>query len=630
MESAFKAIRPKRPAEVTNFAWGEDKVVLQSRLGEWWMATGNGILRYPRVMRPDMLAHSLPKALYRQADGLTDDGVTRVFEDHQGDIWIGTAFGLAHWQHTTGEIKNDTQRLQLSLGHAASPLSFAEDRNGDIWIGFAGGGMVRIRDRRMESICDGLPQGSINSLLLDHNGRLWVASSLAGLALINEPKADKPVVQSFADKPGFRSKHLFALTEDTAGRIYVAGGQGVDRFDPASGAIDYLDTSSGLPLGETQRLFCDHRGYVWFASNFGLSRLLPTPDQNGRPADPVVHEVRVSGVPVAASDEGELHLGPFRLSAGNNSIEISYGSVDFSPDHRIRYRYHLSPVETAWHEPTAMRSAAYVGVGPGSYLFQVQGMTSAGALSPHVASVEFHIDPPLWQTWWFLMLSGAAVVMLVFTWQVYRVRQMLAMERVRAHLAADLHDDLGSGLAEIAILTEVAKQEGETQGLEVVAQRARELRGSLGDIAWSVDPKFDNVGGFVRQCRQTSYRLLGDQALEFSAPEGEGTLAVSLMPAQRRHLFLLFKEMVTNVARHARATRVRVEIRVTGHFLHFTVADNGCGFELQREQGGSGLQNMYSRAAALAATLAIHSSPDNGTTVHLQAPLRGQSNQPTL
>ena len=167
-------------------------------------------------------------------------------------------------------------------------------------------------------------------------------------------------------------------------------------------------------------------------------------------------------------------------------------------------------------------------------------MNSSGLPSALTATVEFDIQGPFWSAGWFRTLAGAFLAALVFSVHRYRVRHLLALERVRAHLAADLHDDLGSGLAEFAILTEVAKQRGNSEELEVVAQRARELRSTMGDIVWSVDPEFDNLDGLIRRWRQTAFALLGDDRLEFVAPASEQTARIELTPQRRRHLLLLF------------------------------------------------------------------------------------------
>jgi signal transduction histidine kinase len=249
-------------------------------------------------------------------------------------------------------------------------------------------------------------------------------------------------------------------------------------------------------------------------------------------------------------------------------------------------------------------------------------VSPSGMASPGIAIVDFRIAAPFWKSWWFLLLAGVATAALVTAAHLYRVRRLLALEHVRGRLAADLHDDLGSGLTEIAILTEVARQDGSRKDLEVVAQRARELRASMGDIVWSVDPECDNLEELIRRWRQTAFALLGNEAVEFTSPEASAMDRIELTPDRKRQLLLFFKEVVTNVARHAGAERVWIDVRLTSGRLHLEVRDDGCGFVPGRITAGNGLKNMASRAESLAGVLKVQSIPGGGTTVRLSLPLR--------
>jgi ligand-binding sensor domain-containing protein/signal transduction histidine kinase len=617
----FSAIRPRGPVPPgPAFGYGERAVTLQDRHGEWWIATGVGLLRYPRVAKPADLAHTNPRAFYREADGLPQASITRVFEDSRGDIWIGTAFGAARWISSTERIQNLNPQLQAVLGHVPGLHSFAEDATGAIWLGFHTGGVVRFRGGRFEAIA-GVPAGMINDLLADHAGRLWVASSQGGLARSDEPGAAAPHFYVYTESAGLRSRHIFALAQDRRRRVYVAGGQGVDRLDPATGAVEHYSAGSGLPPGEVQRLHTDRQGAVWFASHFGLSRFDDdSPGPESAAASPEIREIRVAGVPVLISDEGESHVGPLSFPSGKDSIEIAFGTVDFSIGDRARYRYRLAPVDREWRQPTAARSAQYAGIGPGSYRFEVQTVSATGLPGAGTASVEFRIRPPFWATWWFLMLAGGFATALVFAARLNRMRHLLALERVRARLAADLHDDLGAGLVEIAVLTEVARQRESTEQLAVVAERARELRRTMRDIVWSVDPECDNLEGLIRRWRETAFALLANEVVDFAAPPVEETARIELSPERRRHLLLIFKEVIANAACHAQGCRVHIEVALMAEGVSLEVRDDGPGFVVERAESGNGLRNIAGRAAAMGARVEIDSRPGAGTVVRLSAP----------
>jgi signal transduction histidine kinase len=488
-------------------------------------------------------------------------------------------------------------------------------------MGFNPGGLARYRKGRWEAVREGVPAGWINSLLVDRQGRLWVGSSRAGVARIDDPAAVLPRFSFYLRADRLRSDQIVDLAEDASGRIYIAGGRGVVRLDPATDTVLHLGADAGLPPGETREIHCDRKGAIWFGSNAGLARSLPAPDPAAPPAGPAIREVRVSGVNVLVSDEGEAQARIPPFPAGRGSIEIGFGSVDFSVGNRLRYRYRLLPVESEWRKPASQRSVHYAGLGPNSYRFEVQAVGSAGEVSAAAAAVDFRVEGPFWTSWWFLLLAGASAGALLHAWRLIRLRHLLAVEKVRSRLAADLHDDLGSGLAEIAILTEVARQRDPSLDLDSVAQRARELRGGMSDLVWSVDPSVDNLEGLVNRWRQTAFTLLGDDRLEFLTPPAQETRKVSLPPDQRRQLLLFFKEVAANVARHAGARRVRVTVRHTPPWLELEIRDDGCGFDPDRVYPGYGLKSLRQRAEAVRGQLRIESRPGAGTTVCLKVPL---------
>ena len=248
-------------------------------------------------------------------------------------------------------------------------------------------------------------------------------------------------------------------------------------------------------------------------------------------------------------------------------------------------------------------------------------MTPDGTFSTVPARVHFRIAAPVWQRWWFLLLSVGSMERIFYAAHRYRLQHAVALERVRTRLAADLHDDLGSGLAEIAILTEVAGQREPLLGLDVVARRARELRAAMSDIVWSVDPSGDSLEELINRWRQTAFALLGEGRLEFLAPPAQETSRVKLAPDQRRELLLIFKEIATNVARHAGAKQARICVQAEPKWLLLEIRDDGCGFDPERSDRGAGLKSMHRRAEALHGSLKIDSQPGAGATVTLWVPL---------
>jgi ligand-binding sensor domain-containing protein/signal transduction histidine kinase len=618
--SRFHPVNVRVPPSVTSFGSGEHAVALRDRYGDWWIATGMGLLRYTHVKHVEDLSSNLPVARFDKTNGLPGNEITRLYEDRDGNIWIGTT-GVARWKRAGSKLEDMTSALHKALGRPVSLQSLAEDRSGNIWMGLYPGGLVRYRAGRWQAVAEGLPGGTINSLIVDRDGRLWVGSSMGGVARIDHPDDNEPHLVFPIEKGRLRSDNILQLAGDVLGRIYIAGGRGVDRLDPVAKSVTHFAADAGPPQAETNILFRDRHGAIWFGAVNGLARYLPMPDSTVSPPPPVIHEIRVSGVQSLASDEGESQVEIAPFPAGRGVVEVGFGSVGFSVENPVRYRYRLLPVETEWRLPDTGRSVRFAGLEPDTYRFEVQAVSSNGVASATSAAVSFRVQGPFWKTWWFFALAGACAAGSVYSLGLMRLRHILAMERVRAHLAADLHDDLGSGLAEIAILTEVANQRGSAPGLDLIARRARELRQAMSDIVWAVDPSGDKLQNLIDRWRQTAYALLGEDHLEFIAPKPAVLAHMELTSSERRDLLLLFKEIVTNVARHAIAERVYIYVGYAQGWLKLEIVDNGAGFDTARVHAGNGLKNIRQRVEDLHGRVVIESCPSQGTTVSLSIPL---------
>jgi signal transduction histidine kinase len=204
---------------------------------------------------------------------------------------------------------------------------------------------------------------------------------------------------------------------------------------------------------------------------------------------------------------------------------------------------------------------------------------------------------------------------------------LLALERIRRQIATDIHDELGAGLSQIAILSEVVKRDANPAGrarLDDVADLARALRDSMSDIVWALDPRRDRASDLVSRMRHFAFGILDTdgRAVAFRAPPEHETAGLRLEPDQKRQLFLFFKEALHNAARHSRAANVSIDVELRGEELRLLVKDDGVGFDPAAEHAGHGLGSLAERARNLGAQLSIDSAPGRGAAISLAVPLR--------
>ena len=458
-----KVFRNFLPESLRNHdtGWISGGVTLQARNGEWWVGTGEGLYRFPAASDFTALEKARPLAVYKARDGLTNPQVFRLFEDSKGNIWVSTISsqknGLARWEPERNALRDLAGTPGLPFPAHDLARSFTEDRDGAVWIGF-GAALARYRDGHFTSFTaeQGLPPGSVEQIHSDGAGRLWLASARSGLIRVDNLSAERPAFTSYSTAQGLSSNSISVITEDLFGRIYAGSGRGLDRLDPATGHIKHFTTANGLPSTAFLCAFRDRSGALWFGTQKGVSKFVPTLDKS--PAPPIL----LTGLSIAGSARTVPALGGTELSIpvlnpNENHLQIDFAGVSFVAGETLRYSYKLEGADAGWSPPAELRSVNYAHLAPGTYRFLVRAENPEGTVSPVPASVNFEILPPIWRRWWFLLAAGMIATSLAYAFHRYRVLRLLEIQRVRIHIAADLHDDIGSNLTQIAILSEVAQ-----------------------------------------------------------------------------------------------------------------------------------------------------------------------------
>lgn len=619
--------------------WHSTVAMLDSH-GDWWALTNKKLYRYSGVRRVEDLQDRQPTATYTDQNGLISNDTSILFEDSKGNIWISNdaaakQHGLVLWERATGQFHRFPPK-ENELPDTYIP-AITEDKAGTIWLGHETG-LVRYRDGHFSAVepADNLPTRGVTNMFVDSKARLWIASSLEGLIRVDDPTASRPTFRRYTIADGLTSNNVRCITEDFFGNIYVGTVRGINRLNPETGRMKYFGTGDGLAGDFVSVAHRDRTGAIWFGTYSGLSKMIPEPDRPA-PAPPVlISALRVAGVDYSLSPLGQTAVAAPEQTATNNNLQVDFFSISPSGNDGVRYQYRLAGSGQDWGPATTQRSVTFADVRPGSYRFEVRAINADGIASANPAYVTFRVLPPVWQRWWFLTLVALLIIGFAYALHRYRLVQLLKVERMRTRIATDLHDDIGASLSRMAILSEVVKQQTVGNGnhtgplLNEIAESARSLVDSMGDIVWSIDPRRDDLQSVVRRIRQFASDVLEAKGINWEFQVSPEVESLKLDPEQRQHLFLVFKEAINNVVRHGNSTRfVSLKIMVQGQQLVGEIKDDGCGFSPQapsedrsQGRGGNGLPNMRERAAQLRGRLEIASAPGAGTTILLKVPMK--------
>ena len=348
-----------------------------------------------------------------------------------------------------------------------------------------------------------------------------------------------------------------------------------------------------------------------------------------------VHPVRIVGLRVAGaahpvSDAGDREIAGLRLSSQARAIEIDFVSPRFGVGRDLLYQYRLEGLDAEWQPPTRQHSVTYAHLPAGTHRFAVRAVAADGRIVSPPAVVAFTIDRPIWQRWWFVTLLIALVASALAAWHRVRLARTVEIERVRTRIASDLHDEIGAGLSEIAILSEVVHQrmaapstsdpgEPREQPLTRIASTSRELVDAMSDIVWAINPRKDSLGNLTQRMRRFATDLLTARGIDFRFNVDERDEALPIGADKRRHVFLIFKESLNNIVRHADCRHVAIDFRLNHDGLVLRVADDGLGLA-HAPRDGHGLASMTARARELGGTLTVNAEHAGGTTLTLRAP----------
>jgi signal transduction histidine kinase/ligand-binding sensor domain-containing protein len=591
----------------------------QDGLGNWWYQTDHRGVEFSRGpdWRPE---RGMPVAIDGKPGPLWADS---MFEDSDGTLWLGSSDGLYSIDTSTAPPR------ARRMFDVRDVRYLGRDRTGGLWVAsrstvhrVIGGKIVTVQ------ATEGLPSTDVRALHVDSRGRLWIGLRYHGVSVTDNPGAAEPRFVNFSTVNGLASDTVWSIGEDASGRVYVGTGRGLDRLDPNGRNIRHYTPEDGVVGSIIRDLVFSRTGQLWIASETGLSRLDPRLEREPLPPPPVLFtRIQVAGDVIRLDETGTRQPAALLLLPADNNLELHFVALRFRPNAPLLYQYKLDGMDDDWSVATGQREVHFARMAPGRYHLLLRAVDSRSGAAGEPASLEFRVLAPVHLRGWFLGVSALALAGFVYAIYRYRLARLLEVAHMRTRIATDLHDDIGANLTKIAILSEVVRQQlqpdaGASGPLATIARISRESVSSMSDIVWAINPRRDTVLDLTRRMRQYAEELFERRgiSMSFTAPAGarqHSRLGIDT----RRDVFLIFKEAVTNVARHARSSRVEIALSIEDGALSLTVKDDGVGFDPGAEADGEGLLSMRRRAERLGGTLTLESDPRTGSTISARIPL---------
>ena len=596
-------------------------------------------------------------------------GIKSMLTDHQGRLWMGTKYGIAFTDGRARRILGTNNNATLPAVRA-----LAEAPDGKVWAGADDGTIYQCEPDRLTAFRpkDALAEQPIYSLTADAYGTLWAGTFRGGLLRFKNGNFAR-----ITAKQGLPVDVICQILDDQHGRLWLGTHQGIYCVaksalnDCAAGRTNTLDyvtygRHDGLPAlecsdGYQPACWRGADGKLWFTTVRGVVSVNPDDLTAHSPPPPVlIEELRVDGESVTLIPKSKIqsptadNLGPepsdFELVVvppGRKQLDFRFTALSFDAGEKARFRYRVDGLEPDWVEADARRTLQLRNLLPRTYQLHVIACNGEGIWNDTGASIAFEVRPFFYQTWLFKLIVGAGIVAGVsiavrraatrkYRRKLAQLQQQNAIERDRARIAKDIHDDIGAGLTQITLLAELVRREPEqtAANLERITSSARKLTKAMDEIVWAVDPQHDTFEGLMDYISAYAEDFLRVASIRCRMDLPVALPVMRVDAELRYNLFLALKEALNNVVKHAKATEVWLRLQVEENSFTLVVEDNGSGLpdqskvpspkskvgsgealDASRLASGSGLANLKKRLDAVGGDCTVQSQPGQGTRV---------------
>jgi signal transduction histidine kinase/ligand-binding sensor domain-containing protein/CheY-like chemotaxis protein len=325
---------------------------------------------------------------FGEKDGLKSDRIRSIFEDHEGRLWFATSRGVS--QLRDGKFTNYTIDVNLDIGTGGATC-FYEDSDGALWMGTWGAGLARLKDGNftLYKPRDGLFDDSVWSIVEDNRGYFWMTSNRGLFRML---KSD---LNAFAQ-----------------GQTHSLAYRAFDRSDGLkSTEFNGGSQATGWKTHEGKLLFAGVKGVVEVDPSHLAENILPPPV--------LIEKVSMSGRALAPG---------FRGTVERSSLHFQFAALSFVVPEKVSYKYKLEGFDKDWISAGQRRETFYSNLPPGDYRFRVIASNNDGVWNNQGASFSFSLSPHFYQTAWFFLFCGCALVFASLGVNALRIRHMKSNE----------------------------------------------------------------------------------------------------------------------------------------------------------------------------------------------------------
>jgi len=551
---------------------------------------------------------------------------TVMFEDDSSFLWLGTIKGkIFRYAH------EKLEELQPNKHHPDFIDGIYKDKKGFLWVGYRGSGIkkYRLQQKNLTAVREfstttGFSDLRVRCASPDQKGNIIFGTRTNGIFIFST--TDDSRHWHINSKDGLSANWVKAIAIDESNRLYLATNDGINvlsgNYDKP--VIDHLNFDDNTVPSEANSIFYDD-SKLWIGTN-GLLLYDPAKDRKDKTGPPVfITQININGQPDSSFIPYSVDNRTLKLNYNQNIVAFEFAGIYLKKEVNLHYRYMLQGQDYTWSLPTERTYVSY-NLPPGRYVFRVQARPDKGEWSSTPATYSFLIAKPFWLTAWFIVSCTLLAASFLYWVYRYRLQHVLKLETLRTRISTDLHDDIGSTLSSISILSEMTLNEHDKKQSSGMVQEIKDssisLMEKMDDIVWSINPKNDSLENLMLRIKRFASKLFEAKAIDYTIEINESIRHVKLPMEYRQHIYLILKEAINNLVKYSDSTQASIKVKYENDFLNVILIDNGKGFDQQKPNQGNGILSMHNRTKLMKGELTIRSSIDNGTIVFLKVKIK--------
>jgi ligand-binding sensor domain-containing protein/two-component sensor histidine kinase len=486
--------------------------------------------------------------------------------------------------------------------------------------------MIRTKDSIYLQLLNRYPNfavGPITAITKDAAGNFWIGTSYLGMMKLERQENDSFIVRNYNSRQGLMNPWVIKISFNRQGDIFAGTMGGIFQLH-LKGDSTYFENLS-TRFGDVYATW-DHvqdaKGNFWLATPVGVVHVRNDLFKKTPAPKVFFTQLLKNNQPDSSLFSSTINIFSFK----ENNLTFEFSSNSFRNEAKVLYSYQLEKGDhsSQWSVPQPIHTVSLVSLSPGSYTLKVKAMTGENLWSEEPAVYSFIINPPFWATWWFRLLIITVVAAVIYFLYRFRIKQLKKVMAVRMKISRDLHDEIGSTLSGIGIISEMAKYQLENKkqdevikSLDKISVNTSETLGKMSDIIWTINPQNDSFEKIISRLESYAKSIAGPLGIQLHFETGEDAKQIKLSMQQRNNIYLICKEAINNAIKYSGSQHLFFVIEKNDHHVHISVKDDGKGFNLESQYEGNGLKNMQARAKEIKAKLFFDSEKDRGTSVEL-------------